>query len=65
MENGKCKVLVNRMGQHSLWPFEKNAPRGWAETGAAGSFQECTEWVDRNWRDIRPRREAGTVPSGA
>ena len=48
------KVLKNDEGQYSLWPAKKATPAGWTETGFSGSKLEATEYVDREWTDMRP-----------
>lgn len=57
-EDGIFYVLVNDEEQHSLWPVFKPVPEGWTvvfgeEDGA--SRQECLEYVEREWTDMRPR----------
>jgi len=49
------KILVNNENQHSLWPALKATPAGWIEVGFTGSKQECTKYVDDNWKDMRPK----------
>ncbi|MDO9025801.1 MAG: MbtH family NRPS accessory protein [Zwartia sp.] len=48
------KVIKNDEGQYSLWPEKKSTPAGWIETGFSGSKTEATEYVDREWTDMRP-----------
>jgi MbtH protein len=48
------KVLVNDEGQYSIWPSGQNTPEGWKEAGCSGSKDECSEFVDKNWTDMRP-----------
>lgn len=49
------KVLVNDEEQYSLWPADLPVPAGWAETGQQGSKQDCDEYVNRVWTDMRPK----------
>lgn len=53
-ENATFKVLVNHEEQYSLWPDFKAVPAGWRETGTRGSKQECLDYVERTWTDMRP-----------
>lgn len=62
MEHRNCKVLINSKGQYSLWPLEKALPKGWEETGAVGSIEECKAYVEENWTDIRPRSGSAAGP---
>lgn len=47
-------VLVNHEEQYSLWPDYKSVPEGWRETGTRGSKQECLDYVEQTWTDMRP-----------
>lgn len=49
------KILINDENQHSLWPALKTTPTGWTEVGFSGSKEECTKYVDDNWKDMRPK----------
>ena len=48
------KVIINLEGQYSIWPAKKETPAGWKETGFSGTKTECSEYVDREWTDMRP-----------
>ncbi|BCJ69308.1 MbtH family protein [Polymorphospora rubra] len=52
--DGTYVVLVNDEGQHSLWPDGLAVPAGWSVTRAATSRQECLQYVEENWTDMRP-----------
>ena len=54
-ENGTFLVLVNDEGQHSLWPDFLGVPAGWAAVGPHATRQECLDWIDAHWTDIRPK----------
>ncbi len=47
-------VLMNDEEQYSLWPAAKAVPAGWRAVGQEGSEQECLDYVDRTWTDMRP-----------
>lgn len=47
-------VLVNAEGQHSLWPEFSPVPQGWRSVFGASSRQECVDYIERTWLDIRP-----------
>lgn len=53
-EDALFKVLVNDEEQYSLWPDYKAVPGGWRETGTHGQKQECLDYVERVWSDMRP-----------
>ncbi|MDG4862970.1 MbtH family protein [Streptomyces sp. T-3] len=52
---GTYVVLANDEGQHSLWPARLTVPAGWAVVRAEGSKQECLDYVEANWTDLRPK----------
>lgn len=57
-ESGTFCVLVNDEEQHSLWPTFTQVPQGWRVVfGADGQTprQECLDYIDKNWTDLRPR----------
>lgn len=54
-ENGEFLVLVNEEQQYSLWPTFREVPAGWSAVGPRGSRQECLDYIEVNWVDMRPR----------
>lgn len=48
-------VLINEEGQHSLWPVFADVPDGWEVIFGEAGRQECLDFVERNWTDMRPR----------
>ncbi|SFP65456.1 MbtH family protein [Amycolatopsis rubida] len=54
-ENGRFLVLANDEDQHSLWPSFAEVPAGWRIVKTEASRQECLDYVERNWTDIRPK----------
>lgn len=48
-------VLINDEGQHSLWPAFAEIPAGWTVAHPESSRQECLDYVEANWTDLRPR----------
>jgi MbtH protein len=49
------QVLINDEEQYSLWPAANEVPAGWRSVGKEGSKQECMDYVDEMWTDMRPR----------
>jgi MbtH protein len=47
-------VLVNDEGQHSLWPVLVAVPDGWRVIFGAAARQECLDFIEESWRDMRP-----------
>lgn len=57
-ENGTFYVLVNDEEQYSLWPTFKEVPAGWRVVlgdGGDTPRQECLDYIERHWTDLRPR----------
>lgn len=47
-------VLVNAEEQYSLWLQDLAIPAGWRGTGKVGTKQECLDYVQSVWTDMRP-----------
>jgi MbtH protein len=58
---GTFVVLVNDEDQHSLWPVTIAVPAGWRVVFGEASRQECLDYVEANWTDIRPRSARTTA----
>ncbi|HLH61205.1 MAG TPA: MbtH family protein [Ktedonobacteraceae bacterium] len=48
------KVVVNAEEQYSIWPADRENPRGWRDAGKIGSKSECLDYVKEVWTDMRP-----------
>lgn len=58
---GVFHVLVNDEGQHSLWPSYMDIPAGWTAVLREASRQECLDYVEKHWTDLRPRSLAADM----
>jgi len=47
-------VLINNEGQHSLWPVFADVPDGWEVIFGEDGRQECLDFIEKNWTDMRP-----------
>lgn len=47
-------VVVNHEEQYSIWPTDREIPRGWNAVGKTGLKQECLEYIKEVWTDMRP-----------
>ncbi len=54
-DGGQYVVLVNEENQYSLWPSFRPAPSGWTVVLPVCSRQECLDWIESNWTDMRPK----------
>ncbi|MET8544163.1 MbtH family protein [Kitasatospora sp. NPDC004799] len=52
--NAPYLVLRNAEGQHSLWPASVEVPAGWDTVFGEAGRQECLDYVEGNWTDMRP-----------
>ncbi|GAA4834489.1 hypothetical protein GCM10023235_06300 [Kitasatospora terrestris] len=59
--NGEFLVLVNDENQHSLWPAPVGVPAGWKTVHGPDRRQNCLDYVDRHWTDMRPASLADAV----
>lgn len=48
------KVVLNHEEQYSIWPEEKPNPLGWTDAGKSGPKQECLNYINEVWTDMRP-----------
>jgi MbtH protein len=48
------KAVVNHEEQYSIWPLERENPRGWRDAGKSGTKQECLDFIAQVWTDMRP-----------
>ncbi len=48
------QVVVNDEEQYSIWPAEQDLPPGWRAEGPRAPKQECLDYIDENWTDMRP-----------
>ncbi len=47
-------VVVNHEEQYSIWPEWKEIPLGWKTVGKKGLKQECLDYIQEVWTDMRP-----------
>ncbi|QMU70585.1 MbtH family protein [Streptacidiphilus sp. P02-A3a] len=52
--DGTYLVLVNEENQHSLWPAFAEVPAGWTVACGPTGRQDCLDYVEANWTDMRP-----------
>ena len=49
-----CTVVVNHEEQYSIWPVDRDLPKGWQQVGVSGKKEECLDYIEEMWTDIRP-----------
>lgn len=48
------KVVVNQEEQYAIWQLDREPPLGWNEVGKTGTKQECIDYIEEVWTDMRP-----------
>lgn len=48
------KVVINHREQYSIWPANRENPRGWHDGGKVGRKAECLAYIEEVWTDMRP-----------
>ena len=48
------RVTLNHEEQYSIWPADRPLPPGWRDAGKTGPKQECLDYVNEVWTDMRP-----------
>ncbi|WP_049568678.1 MbtH family protein [Streptomyces sp. SBT349] len=52
--SGEFLVVVNDENQHALWPSFADIPAGWTTAHGPAGREECLDYVEKNWTDMRP-----------
>ncbi len=47
-------VVINHEEQYSIWPADRENPRGWSSVGKTGPKAECLAYIKEVWTDMRP-----------
>jgi MbtH protein len=48
------EVVVNHEEQYSIWFADRELPLGWKKVGKSGTKQECLDYIEEVWTDMRP-----------
>ena len=54
-KEGVFLVLVNDEEQYSLWPNFAEVPAGWSVKFGPESRDACSDYIETNWIDMRPK----------
>ena len=47
-------VVINHEEQYSVWFADREVPQGWKAVGKEGTKQECLDYIEEVWTDMRP-----------
>ncbi|MEM9212755.1 MAG: MbtH family NRPS accessory protein [Cyanobacteria bacterium P01_F01_bin.150] len=53
-DNMIYNVVVSIEEQYSVWPTYREIPYGWRAEGKTGTKQECLDYINEVWTDMRP-----------
>ncbi len=48
------QVVINTEEQYSIWPADRENPLGWNDVGKEGKKQDCLDYIEEVWTDMRP-----------
>lgn len=47
-------AVVNDEEQYSVWLAHRELPAGWRRVGVQGTKDECLDYIEKTWTDMRP-----------
>ncbi len=53
-DNTTYNVVINHEEQYSIWPADRENALGWNDVGKTGTKQECLDYIEEVWTDMRP-----------
>lgn len=53
-DNRLYLVVMNHEEQYFIWLEGRDIPAGWMAVGNPASKQECLEYIESVWTDMRP-----------
>lgn len=48
------EVVINGEEQYSVWRSDAPPPPGWRIIGVSGTRQQCLDYIEKHWTDLRP-----------
>ena len=48
------RVVINHEEQYSIWPADREIPKGWKATKTKGKLTKCQDYIEEVWTDMRP-----------
>lgn len=46
--------VMNHEEQFSIWFADREVPHGWKQVGEPGTKDECLDYIEQIWEDMRP-----------
>lgn len=53
-QDGDYQVVINHEEQYSIWQTDREIPGGWRSAGKSGTKDECLDYIQEVWTDMRP-----------
>ena len=53
-DDREYRVVINHEEQYSVWFADREVPAGWKAVGKEGTKQECLDYIEGVWTDMRP-----------
>ncbi len=53
-DDRRYTVVINHEEQYSIWFADREVPAGWKAVGKTGTKQECLDYIEEVWTDMRP-----------
>ncbi len=50
----RYQVVVNHEEQYAIYPGQQALPKGWKAVGKSGNLQDCMNYIEEVWTDMRP-----------
>jgi MbtH protein len=63
-DNAAYRVLINAEEQYSLWPDFTDVPAGWTVVLTSTTRQECLDFINEHWVDMRPKSLVDAMRAG-
>ncbi len=57
-------VVINDDEQYSVWPAGRVIPNGWSALDVRASKDECLDYIEKVWTDMRPRSVRALLEGG-
>ena len=54
-DNGSYHVLMNEVGEFSIWPSFVDTPNGWKVVLRSETRKNCLVFIETNWVDMKPK----------
>src|SRR2546425_8279772 len=57
------RSVLNDEEQYSIWPAHRELPPGWRDEGKTGLKDECLQYIEEVWTDMRSEEHTSELQS--